>query len=315
MSKELMKQQIAEQQQGADPITGEPLPGLPSLVDTDRINPKAEGGTYDDRDNVRVLHPVTHMERHGNLRVRAEQLDELKSTYDDRVQVMKLALKINNQILAFERGVDHEHPETSEFLRGVLSSVNERLKMIDRYLARQVREYEDPLSQAALAVKGIGPITVAALAVYIDIAKAAHASSLWKYCGYDKPSHERYEKGVAGGGNKTLRTVLYNTASVLIKLGEGPYREVYDRVKSRLAASENIVKSRNTQGKLVEVMWKDAKPSHRHGSAIRVMIKHFLADYWFVGRELAGLPTSTPYAGAQLGHQHMIGPAERGWTW
>lgn len=36
--------------------------GIEALVDTDRILPKAEGGTYD-LENVRILDPVEHLAR------------------------------------------------------------------------------------------------------------------------------------------------------------------------------------------------------------------------------------------------------------
>ncbi len=97
---------------------------------------------------------------------------------------------------------------------------------------------------------------------------------------------------------------------------KGAYREVYDRVKSRLEISEKVTKSRNTQGQLIDCKWKDTKPCHRHGAALRAVMKHFLADYWMVGRTLTGLDTSPLYAEAVLGKGHRtIMPEERGWIY
>jgi hypothetical protein len=284
------------------------------LVDTDRINPKANGGTYAP-DNVRVLAPREHMARHGTLRDREAQLAELKAVFDDRVQTMKLLLKIQNQQLAYERRTDDQHAATSSFLKDQRVNCLTRLGEIDADLRKRMKAYGkvDALTARVLAVRGVGPITAAALAVYIDLAKAASASSLWAYVGYDKPSHARYAKGVAGGGNKTLRTVLYNTVTSMWKDRKSAYRLVGERVKARLAVSEKVTNSRNTQGKLVEVAWKDAKPCHRQGAAMRAMAKHFLADYWFVGREMAGMPTRSLYAEGMLGHTGIIAPEERGW--
>jgi len=165
-----------------------------------------------------------------------------------------------------------------------------------------------------MGVKGVGFITVAHCLAYIDLEKARHASALWSYTGLHKSSHERYEKGVAGGGNKTLRTALYTLAVAQVR--GGVYREVYDNVKTRLSMSERTVKSRNTQGKLIECAWKDTKPSHRHGAALRAIMKHFLADWWYVGRTLKGLPTDALYPEAILGGNHRtIMPEERGWVY
>lgn len=283
MSKRALKNNIAVDQAGICALSNTPLPPDLALVDTDRISPKVDGGIYT-ADNTRIVLPVAHMERHGTLRNRESSLDELKSLFDDRVQMMKLLLKENNQLLAYERRTDNPHPETLEFLKAHLIPVQRRLAEIDKQISQCVKSYNDPFVKVCLAVPGLGPITVTALTVYIDLNKAATPSALWKYVGIHTSSHERYTKGEAGGGNKTLRTVLWNAANVMMKMSDSPYREVYDRVKIRLSISEKIVKTRNTQGHLVECAWKETKPSHRHGAALRAIIKHLLADYWMVGR-------------------------------
>ena len=302
MAKERMKRAL-----GAEP-------GKERLSDTDRLIPKSEGGIYVEG-NVVLKDPVDHMERHGNLRLRPEHLEELKAIIDDREQVMKLYLKFNNQVLAYERRTDMLNESTLSFLKAQIEGVEAELKGRDKLLSQWVNKHkkEDSLIASALGVSGVGPVTIAYLTAYIILEKADHPSSLWSYVGYDKPSHERYTKGVKGGGNKTLRTILYNTECSMMK-GTGPYRTVYDNVKSRLAVSEKIVKSRNTEGKLIECAWKDTKPSHRHGAALRAIGKHFLADYWFVGRILLGLSTNDLYVKEHLGHESAIlNPKERGW--
>lgn len=287
-----------------------------SLVDTDRGRMKSEGGEYVDG-NVVLRTPVEHMERHGILRIRPEHLEELKGMFDDRAQIMKLHLKINNQLLAYERRTDHLSEHTVEMLQFEAARYDTFTEERSKPLKKAVRQFakEDALMASALGVFGVGEITVAALTVYVDLEKAEHPSSLWAYAGYDKPSHGRYTKGQASGGNKTLRTVLYNTACCFWRDGRS-YREIGDRTKERLANSEKLVMSRNTQGKLVEVMWKDTKPCHRHGAALRAMIKYFLADYWFVGRTLRELPTTDLYVKEHLGHASaIINPRERGWVY
>jgi len=339
MSKRALKQRLVTAQNGIDALDGTTLPADLSLIDNHRRLPKAKGGIYTD-ENTSAVNPRAHMERHGTLRERPVTLDTIKALFDDRVQIMKLALKINNQLLAYERRTDTPHPDTAAFLEAHLKPVSDRLAAIDHELAKAIRRYDDPLARAALAVHGIGPVTVAALTAYIDFTKQVcracgrpvghkecphqpqelrsateHASSLWRYVGLDKPSHDRYSKGVAGGGNKTHRTVLWNTAVSMMKDTDNPYRLVYDRVKERLAASERETQTRNTQGRLVTLAWKDAKPSHRHGAALRAIMKHLLADYWFVGRTLHSLPTEPLYAESMLGHTHIVDPTSRGWKW
>ncbi len=314
MSKTAIKEAIRPIQGNACALTGATLPSDPSLIDADRILERFRGGEYTPA-NTRIATPRAHMERHGNLREREEWMDKLKSQMDDRRQTMKLVTKMNNQLLAYARLTDEPNPDTEAFLRESMEPVQKRLASIDRQVAKHIRASEDPLVVAAMGVPGVGPITVAGLAVYVDLEKARSASAMWKYVGIHTANHDRYTKGEAGGGNKTLRTMLWNMANSMVKNRACPYREVYDRTKERLAASEKIVSSRNNQGKMVEVAWKDTMASHRHGAALRAVMKHFLADYWFVGRELKGLDTRPLYVEEQLGHQSIIRPEERGWVW
>lgn len=284
------------------------------LQDKHRRFPGAEGGEYTD-DNVEFLDPVDHLKEHGNYRERSELLTDLKTVCDDRGQFQKLVFKINNQLLAYQRRVDNANPATIEALQATLAMVEAQSNEKDKELQKLVRQLakQDPLVKSALGVKGLGPVTIAHLLVYVDLSKAQSASSLWKYAGLHTSAASRYEKGKTSGGNKTLRTVLYTTATAMVRV-KGAYADVYERTKTRLSQSEKLVRSRNTQGKMVECAWKDTKPSHRHGAALRAVMKHILADYWFVGRTLQGLSTKPIYAEAMLGHTSIIRPEERGWT-
>ena len=295
-------------------LSGAMLPVNGSLVDVDRITERFRGGIYT-LENSRVVTPRAHMERHGILREREEWMEELKSIMDDRNQTMKLVMKINNQLLAYERNTDHARESTALFLRETLEPLDKRLRKIDSEVKKVIKASNDPLVNAAMGVTGVGPVTVAGLQVYVDLEQARSASAMWAYIGIDKPSHVRYTKGKAGGGNKTLRTMVWNMANSMVKNRKCPYRAVYDQTKERLAASEKTVKTRNTQGELIECAWKDAKPSHRHGAALRAVMKHFLADYWYVGRDLAGLDTRPLYVQEKLGHTGIVQPQERGWEW
>jgi hypothetical protein len=311
MDKEIIKATIAPKQ-GNKSKAGAPLPSDYSLVDAHRVLDKVDGGTLH-VDNVELLLPREHMEYHGNLRVRDEWGTRLKALMDDRSQALKLQLKINNQLLAYKRGTDDFSEETVEVLESMLVAPTKWLRDIDKQVAKHLKESTDPLVKCLLGVPGCGPVTTAYLLVYVDLEKADSPSALWKYVGLHCASGDRYVKGEKGGGNKTLRTVLYNTACSMMKLPGNPYREVYDQTKAKYANSDRIVKSRNTQGHLVEVAWKDAKPSHRHGAALRAIIKHFLADFWLMGRRARCLPERTLYAEQILHHDGIIKPESRGW--
>lgn len=321
MPKETLKRVHRELQDGACALTGEILPMETPLFDTHRPIPRAEGGRYD-KDNTLVVLPPAHMEEHGTLRRREEQFDELKRLFDDRKQLIKLKVKIENQLLAEKREVDNLLPETKEFLEENMKEFRSKIADRTRPIEARLKEMADdyPVIKAMQGVKGVGPITIAACLVYLDPHKARHASSFWSYAGLHSPSHERYQKGVASGGNKTLRTVLFTMADSQIKI-RGPYREVYDKVKARLAVSENLTwsyvtghKAANGQKSVKQMAWKDTMACHRDGAGRRAIMKHFLADLWYVWRTLEGLPTTPIYAEAQLGMSHKtIDPANRGW--
>jgi len=313
MSKEALKTKIKKSQSEKCAITKKKLPDDLKLIDTDRLDPKANGGIYTD-DNTRIVDPIAHMIRHGNYREREKQLDELKILIDGREQLRKSCNSDNNRMLAMKRGTDKLDEQTYEFLKIKSQETKKELSKIDRRIEKHLESMDHPIIKSALGIKGLGSNTIAYMMVYIQIEKAQYASSLWKYCGYDKASHERYEKNVSSGGNKNLRTVLYTMADSMIKT-RSIYRNVYDSTKKQLEASKKITKSRNTQGKLIECAWCDTKPCHRHGAAMRKMIKHFLADWWFVHRTLEGLPTAALYVQEKLGHKGIVKPKERGWEY
>jgi hypothetical protein len=291
------------------------------LVDVHRKVQKKDGGKYDD-DNYTIIDPIEHMKEHGTYREREKNLENLKMIFDDRQQMINLRNKVSNQLDAYNRRTDQKSESMVEWLEMQLDHFNEQLKLETKKLEKEIKNLsktetnEGKLVKCCLDVPSVGFVTIAACLVYIDIEKARHASSLWSYSGLDKSSHERYTKGVSGGGNKTLRCILYNLATSQMKNKNSAYRKVYDDTKKRLEKSDKIVKSRNTQGKLVEIPWKETKPSHRHGAALRKIMKHFLADYWYVARTIYGFETDALYPEAILGGNHRtIMPEERGWNY
>ena len=313
MSKVALKTKIRTKQEGKCAISAESLAKETFLFDTDRIDPKANGGTYTD-ENTRGLNPIEHMKRHFIYRERTPELTELKVLIDGREHIRKFMNSLNNRLLAAKRQTDQMDGITEKWILLQIKEVKKQMGVQERRIDKFIRKLNIPVVKSMIGLKGLGTMTMAYLLVYIDITKAEHASALWKYVGFDKPSHERYTKGETGGGNKTLRTVLYTWADSGIKT-KSSYREVYDREKTKLEVSMKSTKSRNTQGKLIECMWKDTKPCHRHGAAMRKMMKHFLADLWIVWRTTEGLPVTPLYPEAILGHTSIIRPEERGWKY
>jgi len=313
MSKTALKEKIRRTKANVCMLTGEELPEETALFDTHRLNPKRKGGIYTDQNTI-IADPVAHMKEHFIFRERSPEIEELKIMIDGREHIRKFVNSLNNRLLASKRRTDKLDSVTQDWIKHQIKEAQSQLGKTDRRIEKYMKSLDMPIVHSALGIRGLGAITVAYMLTYVDINKAKCASAMWSYTGLDKPSHERYTKGESGGGNKTLRTVLYTMADSMIKT-RSVYRDVYDNEKRKLEASERIVKSRNTQGKLIECMWKDAKPCHRHGAAIRKLIKHFLADFWYVWRTQEGLPTRPLYVEEYLGHTGIIRPEERGWKY
>lgn len=159
-------------------------------------------------------------------------------------------------------------------------------------------------------VKGIGPAMAGVIISEIDIAKARHPSSLWKYAGLDvapdgkgrsrkgehlvevvyqdKKGEEATRKGITF--NPFLKTKLVGVlASSFLRAGDNKYRQMYDQYKLRLECRAD---------------WSEESKGHRHNAAMRYMIKQFLVDLHIAWRTIEGLEVSAPYHEAKLGHLH-----------
>ena len=123
MAKVLLKENIRKRQNGKDALSKIKLPEEIKLWDTDRIIPKASGGTYDDLKNVRGLDPVEHMKRHNNYRERKVELEHLKTLIDAREQIRKMLNGFNNRLLAMERKTDYLDVETQIWLKSKINDV------------------------------------------------------------------------------------------------------------------------------------------------------------------------------------------------
>lgn len=311
-----LKLKLRKEQKKKCAISGKKLKKEPLTFDSGRIRSKSEGGLLK-KNNVRALNAVANMKLHDNFRKRSPELTELKIKIDAREQVRKLLNACNSRLdAALKRKTDQMDPDTKLWLEETISIAEKKLGNIDRRIFKQVRSLssEMPIIKSALAIRGVGATSIAYLLVYVKITEAEYASSLWSYIGYDKASWERYKKGQPGGGNKTLRTAMYALGESMVKT-RAIYREVYDNEKAKLSVSERMVKTRDTEGNLITCMWRDTKPGHRHGAAIRKMLKHFLADLWYVWRTYEGLSTAPLYVEAKLGHTGIIRPEQRGWVY
>lgn len=169
-------------------------------------------------------------------------------------------------------------------------------KNIAAYLKKEVVKH--PMWKGYLkGVKGIGPTFAAALLSSIDITRAQHASSVWKYCGLsvdpETGSAERRTKGEKISWNPFLKKTCWLIGESFVKV-KGEYRQVYDTSKAFYQMKfPAIVDSGRKTKKGTPIMLYT--PGHIHSMAKRRAAKMFLSHFWAKWREMEGLPVSEPF--------------------
>jgi hypothetical protein len=184
-------------------------------------------------------------------------------------------------------------------------------------------ESEDAPAEAKWAYSqiGIGPIIAAGLAAHIDVSKAEHVSSLWKFAGL-APGFDRRQKGVKLPYNARLKVLCFKLGESFVKVSGkdgATYGHLYAQFKkeeinrnesgfykesaSRELASKTFKNDNATKKRLMEGKLSDA---HLHARAKRRTVKIFLSHLWVKAREASGLPVSEPYSIAILKHDGKI---------
>jgi hypothetical protein len=153
----------------------------------------------------------------------------------------------------------------------------------------------------------------------IDIRKAEHVSSLWKYFGYHVVNGRavKRKKGEKLGFNPDMRVLGYKIADSFVKHRTTVYRQIYEERKRRAMEKlnhpevnpencprykecmEELKKKATRTGRGVK---KPPCAKHIHLRACREMVKEFLRHLWVKWRTMEGLPVSKPYAVQILGH-------------
>lgn len=220
--------------------------------------------------------------------------------------------------------------EDSLMLREITEETRAQEKAIEKKLLKVLRRFPIYNNWLEKDVSGAGTVICGYLIGEFDIFKADTVSKMWQYAGLN-PGKIRGKKRVdrKDGGfdlvetdtlvrgdkltpgfvspfNKNLRTALCgNMADCFIKAQNKYALDFYYPYKNRLENSTEMVFEISVTGKPgKEVMWKDAKPAHRHRAAIRYMVKMFLLDLYLVWRPMMGLPVRELYAEEYLGKKH-----------
>lgn len=219
----------------------------------------------------------------------------LRILTDLRGTMQRERIAFGNRVGALERADDTGDTESAALIARWYARFLDVEKAADEEIREAVKEH--PVYEYICRVKGIGPLLAAQLVAQIDISRAPTVSALWRYAGYAviDGERERPRKGEKLHYNARVKKVCYLIGSSFLK-SNSPYRAVYDSGRAYYEANRPE--------------WTKAR---QHMAAMRRMIKHFLSHLWQVWREVAGLPTRTPYVEERLGHEHITTPADYGW--
>lgn len=110
---------------------------------------------------------------------------------------------------------------------------------------------------------------------------------------------DRRQKGMQTGYNPRAKTLAWKIGESFVKQNadKSGYRGIYQRMRE-LVESRPCNKVHRDERKRV-IPCFDA---HKFAKAKRLTVKMFLAHYYMVGRTMAGLPISNPYAFGMMGH-------------
>lgn len=219
-------------------------------------------------------------------------------------------------------------PEDAMMFVEISDAANMQESAIEKKMLAMLRKM--PVYHSFLKTcKGVGTIAAGHICGAFDIYKAETVSKMWQYSGMNPGmvvGKKRVENkdgtfsmiettemirgdkltaGFVSPFNKQLRTALCGVmADGFIKSQNEYCMKFYYPMKQRLEHSENTVLEISKAGaKPKAIMWKDAKPAHRHRAAIRYMVKMFIADLYAAWRPLHGLNVREPYNVEYLGNR------------
>lgn len=227
-----------------------------------------------------------------NVPVVHEQTASLRYLGDLYQQLQKTRIATENRIRAYKQLNDIGDAPTFFY------DVADIFKKLERRTSSEARKELEKLpiwTEWLQYVKGVGPTLAAKILGMIGhISRFDTISKLWRYAGY-AVIDGKAERGLGPDNkfhyNRRLKTALYLLGESFIKQ-RSKYREVYDHYKKLYA----------------EVKHPEWPAWRIHRTAMRKMIKRFLAHLWLVWRELEGLPTRPPYAHEYLGHTSIDDP-------
>jgi hypothetical protein len=237
----------------------------------------------------------------------------LVSLYYQQQKVRKSAA---NKVIAAEKDGD---------MSGIMQIVTrDQIKFeskIKTALKIAVQKFE--IGRWMLSVKGVGPVSAAAIIAFLDIHKAPSASHFWSLCGWAGKEQKKWEPGQLRPWNATLRAAMWNLGQVFKKNPDSFYgqryrfkKEYYKNKNEAGDFSERAAKDKSKYNKSTDAYKHCSEghlpPAHIDSMACRDAAKLFLAhvhEIWWK-MERPNEPAPKPYPIQYMGHVHYIAPPQ-----
>lgn len=282
MSRQDLYDDLYHQQEGTCALCQQELPDR-YTTEIDRYPIRGEDGGAYMLDNTRLICLECSWELEGNAP--NSVYPELTSSYRTFKMWQDLAGGMRRRMLAYQGDVrgttrsPYMDAQTLAELDVTATYFEEQQNLHEKRLRALV--HDTPEWPAFMRdAPGMGEKLAGFLLAQLDISKAKHASSLWKYFGYDPTEDYNPGKG-------QLKAVLYSALSISVCTRKTSlYRPIYDRYR------ENEVS---------------------HGGAVYRVIKIWLTHLWDTWRRFEGLPVSEPWVIANTEHSHVYRAEDFGW--
>ncbi len=235
---------------------------------------------------------------------------DIRYIVDTYYSIQRLRIALGNKVFASK----DEPAELSSWFEAQFIVLETQAK---RALSAWVKT--DPVAEWATSMTGVGPITAAALRAMIDIKRAPHPASIWRFAGLD-PTLE-WKRGEKRPYNARLKVVCWRLGDVFVKQSNNP-ASYYGQVYKARKAYEIARNERGDFKERAQQMLKDHKGWSKENKKLleegklpkflldlrarRYAVKRFLAHYWETAyRNEYNDEPPPPYVVAKLGHTHV----------
>lgn len=156
-----------------------------------------------------------------------------------RASLVEQRTQLRNQLHALQYS-GHTGAEAESALCGVIETISEQIERLTQSLHQQLLSQKElaPNIERLRSIPGIGLLTIATVLAETDgLTRFSSVSQLISYSGYDvviKESGKWMGKPrISKQGSKYIRQAMYMPASVIVRSGEGPTYELYQRLVNK----------------------------------------------------------------------------------